>query len=235
MAHSIKTAEAAKVIENAQRDINIAFMNEITMIVNKMGLSIYDVLEAANTKWNFLPFEPGLVGGHCIGVDPYYLAHCARSLAIKPGVILAGRAINENMATFIADQIYQGLQALEPEPLPKPFKILILGLTFKENIPDLRNTKVIDLIRALETKGCHIDVHDAFADPIEAEALLNRPVAVLGCARGYDCVVSAVAHQPYTQLSTEDLARFLKPGGLMADIKRIWKTQRPEGMAYWTL
>jgi len=233
MASSIKTAEAAKVIENAQRDINIAFVNEITTIVNKLGLSIYDVLDAANTKWNFLPFQPGLVGGHCIGVDPYYLAHCARTLNIEPDVILAGRRINESMGAFMANQIYQALQCLDPSRCD--FKILILGLTFKENIPDLRNTKVIDLIQALKATGCVIAVHDACADPLEAQTLLGTPLVSLNTAADYDCIVSAVAHQFYTALSTEDLIRLLKPQGLIADLKRIWKDQRPEGMAYWTL
>ncbi len=233
MASSIKTAEAAKVIENAQRDINIAFVNEITTIVNKLGLSIYDVLDAANTKWNFLPFQPGLVGGHCIGVDPYYLAHCARTLNIEPDVILAGRRINESMGAFMADQIYQALERLDPSR--RDFKILILGLTFKENIPDLRNTKVIDLIQALQAKGCVIAVHDAFADRQDAETLLGMSLASLNESKDYDCVVSAVAHQPYTQFSTEDLTRLLKPRGLVADLKRIWKEKQPAGMAYWTL
>ena len=181
----------------------------------------------------FCLFKPGLVGGHCIGVDPYYLAHCARTLNIEPDVILAGRRINESMGAFMADQIYEALQGLEPSRAD--FKVLILGLTFKENIPDLRNTKVIDLIQALKTKGCVIAVHDAFAEPIEAQTLLGMPLASLSTATDYDCVVSAVAHQPYTQFSTEDLTRLLKPQGLVADLKRIWKDKKPVGMAYWTL
>lgn len=171
MAKSIKAAEAAKVIENAQRDINIAFINEITTIVGKLGLSIYDVLEAANTKWNFLNFQPGLVGGHCIGVDPYYLAHCARKVDHEPEVILSGRRINESMGGFMASNIHHKLQQLGIPAIGA--RILFLGLTFKEDIPDLRNTKVIDVIQNLQQLGYQVDVHDPFADPLEARMHLG--------------------------------------------------------------
>jgi hypothetical protein len=206
VAKNIKTAEAAKVIENTQRDINIAFMNELAAIFGQMNLSIYDVLAAARTKWNFLPFTPGLVGGHCIGVDPYYLANLSRSLNHEPQVILAGRRVNEDMSRWIAQRLHGLLQ--------KPSKVLILGLTFKENVPDLRNTKIIDLIKALKQFGHHIDVHDAFADPEEAQEYYQLSlVSDLGSiSKDYDMVLGAVSHEPYTTLSAEEI-----PIGLPAE------------------
>jgi UDP-N-acetyl-D-galactosamine dehydrogenase len=235
VAQNIKTAEAAKVIENAQRDINIAFINEITSIVGKLGLSIYDVLDAANTKWNFLNFQPGLVGGHCIGVDPYYLAHCAKTVDHDPEVILAGRRINESMGQTIADAIHQKLQQIASKK--SKANILMLGLTFKEDIPDLRNTKVIDLIQALKKFGHTIDVHDPLADPEQARLHLNIDLlSNFSNAPQYDCIIGAVAHQPYLKLTTHDFEKLLMPHGLIADIKNMWRnTERPEGIHYWTL
>lgn len=232
VAQNIKTAEAAKVIENAQRDINIAFINEVATIVGKLGLSVYDVLDAANTKWNFLDFQPGLVGGHCIGVDPYYLAHCARDLQHEPEVILAGRRINETMGHFIATSIHEKLQAINPQS-----RILVLGLTFKEDIPDLRNTKVTDVIKSLQQFGHDVDVHDPLADPHHAQSHLELTLLPnLLDASGYDCIIGAVAHQPYLKLTTTDFQKLLAPKGLVADIKNMWKnTERPEGTHYWTL
>jgi len=231
-AANIKTAEAAKVIENSQRDINIAFVNEITMIFQKLGLSVFDVLDAAGSKWNFLKFSPGLVGGHCIGVDPFYLAHRALEIGHNPEVILAGRRINDGFGDFIADRI-AGL--LEPGA-----KVLILGLTFKEDVPDLRNSKVIDVIRGLEKRGFKVDVHDPLADIEEAEheygVKLLRRLSDIGQtnahepekrkAQGdqrYDCVVGAVAHQAYRGLPGSGLNHLLKPGGLLADVKGTWR------------
>src|SRR4051794_34228214 len=159
-ARSIKTAEAAKVIENAQRDINIAFVNEITQIFSKLDISIWDVLEAAGTKWNFLKFQPGLVGGHCIGVDPYYLSHRAQQLGLEPHVILAGRSINDGMGAWIADRLHERRGAAGTA--------LVMGLTFKENVPDLRNSKVVDLVRRLESHGHQVTIHDPLADSAEA-------------------------------------------------------------------
>ncbi len=235
VAQNIKTAEAAKVIENAQRDINIAFINEIATIVSKLGLSIYDVLDAASTKWNFLKFQPGLVGGHCIGVDPYYLAYCARKLELEPEIILAGRRINENMGNFIALRIHQKLQ--ETKSQNTIARILVLGLTFKENIPDLRNTKVIDVIRTLKSLGYVIDVHDPFAEPKEAEMYLELNLLQNLKGNGdYDCIVGAVAHSPYLKLTVEDFQVLLRPAGLIADIKNIWRNCKlPESARYWTL
>lgn len=235
VAQNIKTAEAAKVIENAQRDINIAFMNEIATIVGKLGLSVYDVLDAANTKWNFLHFQPGLVGGHCIGVDPYYLAHCARKLQLNPEVILAGRDINETMSNTIAKAIHQKLQQIDANK--NKAKILILGLTFKEDIPDLRNTKVIDVIKNLHTLGHTVDVHDPLADQTVAKNHLGIDLLPnLFEASAYDCIIGAVAHHPYLKLTVTDFKKLLVPNGLIADIKNMWRnTKRPEGMHYWTL
>tara|TARA_Y100000588_G_scaffold362523_1_gene424309 strand:+ start:152 stop:1420 length:1269 start_codon:yes stop_codon:yes gene_type:complete len=215
VAKDIRTAEAAKVIENAQRDINIAFINEITMIFQKLGISTQDVLAAAETKWNFLNFSPGLVGGHCIGIDPYYLAHSARELGHAPEFILAGRRINDGMGGFIADQLHQRLSPAS--------QVLLLGLTFKENVPDLRNTKVIDVVRVLRQHGHIVAVHDALADPDEASKLCG--IELIDCyANGakYDCVLGAVAHDEYRQLSAATLESLLNTNGLLADIKSMW-------------
>ncbi len=222
IAKNIKTAEAAKVIENAQRDINIAFINEVTMIFNRAGLSTHDVLAAAGSKWNFLPFEPGFVGGHCIGVDPFYLAHLANELGHDPEVILAGRRINDGMAEFTAGRIDEWLSGILDKG--KKGKVLVLGLTFKENVPDLRNTKAVDLINTLKGQGHNVDVHDAMADPAEAEKffglkLLDR----LGKDRAYDCVVGVVPHAVYIAFSGNTLTSLVRPGGLVIDLKGMWR------------
>ncbi len=219
VARDIRTAEAAKVIENAQRDINIAFINEVTMIFGRLGLSVYDVLDAARTKWNFLDFRPGLVGGHCIGVDPFYLAHCAEAAGHHPEIVLAGRRINDRMGEHLAERIAGALDGGGAGA-----RILVLGLTFKENLPDLRNTKVVDLVRGLEARGHFVAVHDPGADPGEAARrydiiLLPEP----GAAAPYDCVVGAVAHEAYRALRAADFAHLLHAGGLVADIKGMWR------------
>jgi UDP-N-acetyl-D-glucosamine/UDP-N-acetyl-D-galactosamine dehydrogenase len=211
-AASIKAAEAAKVIENAQRDINIAFMNEVTQIFAKMDLSIWDVLAAANTKWNFLPFQPGLVGGHCIGVDPYYLSHRAQALGHDPQVILAGRAINDGMGKWIAEQIHEQRGGIAGS-------VLMLGLTFKENVPDLRNSKVVDVIRHLETLGHHVTVHDPLADVDEATHEYGIIMSNDALDHRYDTVIGAVSHDAYRTL---DPFAYTSGGGLVADLKRIW-------------
>jgi UDP-N-acetyl-D-galactosamine dehydrogenase len=235
VAKNIKTAEAAKVIENAQRDINIAFINEVATIVGKLGLSVYDVLDAANTKWNFLNFQPGLVGGHCIGVDPYYLAHCARTVQHEPEVILAGRRINESMGHTIAVAVHEQLQKIDLTKNKK--RILILGLTFKEDIPDLRNTKVVDLIKSLHQLGHDIDVHDPLADSRHVQSHLGLTLLPnLLDASGYDCIIGAVAHKCYLKLTATDFQQLLTANGLIADVKSIWRSiERPEGTHYWTL
>ncbi len=228
-AKDIQTAEAAKVIENAQRDINIAFVNEVAMILGRQGLSIYDVLAAAETKWNFLPFYPGLVGGHCIGVDPYYLAHLATKLDHDPEIILAGRRINDGMGDHVA--------ACVAERLTGPGRVLVLGLTFKENVPDLRNSKVCDVVQGLRKRGHDVDVHDAYADRDEARDLYDITLlADLQSVAGYDALVGAVPHDVYQQMGPADLARLLAPDGLVADIKGMWRDLAlPEGLRRWTL
>ncbi|MCF6214561.1 MAG: nucleotide sugar dehydrogenase [Emcibacter sp.] len=230
-AASIRAAEAAKVIENAQRDINIAFINEITMIFQKLGISVYDVLEAAGTKWNFLNFTPGLVGGHCIGVDPFYLAERARQINHDPRIILAGRAINDSMADFIAERVCAQLSGQG--------KILVLGLTFKENCPDLRNTKVTDLIQGLRRRGFTVDVHDAAADPVEAKKFYNIDlVSSLDDLEdhSYAAVMGVVAHDAYKSLTGADMERLLEVGGLIADVKAMWRGQdKPEHLRKWQL
>jgi UDP-N-acetyl-D-galactosamine dehydrogenase len=231
IARNIKTAEAAKVIENAQRDINIAFVNEIAVIFSSLGLSVHDVLDASATKWNFLPFRPGLVGGHCIGVDPFYLAHCAQSLGLNPNVILAGRKVNDDMAYFVAEAI------LKQMPGAKGARFLILGLTFKEDVPDLRNTKIVDLAERLRKDGHQVDIHDPMADPEEAREHYGIELLTsLAMNRGYDCVVGAVPHSAYATLTGESLGKLVKQGGLLADVKGMWRGKAlPQNARYWQL
>jgi UDP-N-acetyl-D-glucosamine/UDP-N-acetyl-D-galactosamine dehydrogenase len=228
-AQNIMTAEAAKVIENAQRDINIAFVNEVATICQKLSLSAHDVLAAAGTKWNFLPFTPGLVGGHCIGVDPFYLAFRAQQLGYHPEIILAGRHLNDAMGEFIAGCI--------DEHMSGPGRVLVLGLTFKENVPDLRNTKVVDVIAGLRNRGHTVLVHDSVADIAEAERLFDFSLhPSLDDEGGFDAVVGAVRHDEYLALDATDMARLVREGGLIADIKSIWREQdRPADRHYWQL
>ncbi|MCZ6720714.1 MAG: nucleotide sugar dehydrogenase [Proteobacteria bacterium] len=233
IAKDIKTAEAAKVIENTQRDLNIAFVNEIAQIFHKLGLSTHDVLEAAATKWNFLDFTPGLVGGHCIGVDPFYLAYWAKEIGHDSEIILAGRRTNDGMGEFIADQIAGRIG----RPVPGEASLLVLGLTFKENVPDLRNSKVIDVIEGLRRRGFTVEVHDPMADPKEAAALYGITLQEdLEGAGRYRCVIGAVAHDSYRGFTTETFRSLLLPGGLLADIKGIWRgIALPEGIERWEL
>ena len=228
-AASIKAAEAAKVIENAQRDINIAFINEITQIFAKLGLSTWDVLEAARTKWNFLPFEPGLVGGHCIGVDPYYLAHRARELGHEPRVILAGREINDGMGEWVADRLHERLGN-------RAGRVLVLGLTFKENVPDLRNSRVIDVVERLRWLGHEVLVADPLADPAEARheygLELVDPTAL---TEKVDLVLGAVAHAAYKEWDEGRVESLLNDGGQVADLKRLWKWTQGSIASAWTL
>jgi UDP-N-acetyl-D-galactosamine dehydrogenase len=233
VAKDIRTAEAAKVIENAQRDINIAFINEVAQIFQKLNLSVFDVLDAARTKWNFLDFRPGLVGGHCIGVDPFYLAHCAQEVGHHPEVILAGRRINDGMGTFVAERIAK----LLGETGGGKREILVLGLTFKENVPDLRNSKVADVVNGLKLYGHRVTVHDPLADAKEAAALYKIELAPrLPEGKKFDCVVGAVAHDEYRRLDAAHLAALLTPGGLVADIKGIWRgVSLPAELRRWEL
>jgi len=233
VARSIRTAEAAKVIENAQRDINIAFINEVTTIFNRIGLSVFDVLDAARTKWNFLPFTPGLVGGHCIGVDPFYLADFAQRLGHHPEVILAGRRTNDGMGVYVAESI-AGM--LEAKGGAGKKRILILGLAFKENVPDLRNSKVVDIVRVLADRGHHVDVCDPVVDPADAQKEFGVKLAVPGDGDTYDCVIGAVAHRQFEEWGQDRLCRLLGPGGILADIKGMWRTQAfPATVARWQL
>jgi len=234
LARDIRTAEAAKVIENAQRDINIAFINEVAAIFQKMGLSVYDVLEAAGTKWNFLKFTPGLVGGHCIGVDPFYLAHAATAIGHHPEIILAGRRINDSMGAYVAECIAREMAV---NGKGAGARVLLLGLTFKENVPDLRNSHVIDIVRGLKGRGIVVDVHDAFADPAEAKGLFEIDLLpALDGAAGYDCVIGAVPHAAYLDFTAGTFAALLNPGGLIADIKGMWRgLATPDGFRRWQL
>jgi UDP-N-acetyl-D-galactosamine dehydrogenase len=227
-AASIKTAEAAKAIENAQRDINIAFMNEVAQIFSHAGVSVWDVLAAAKTKWNFLPFEPGLVGGHCIGVDPYYLSHLAQKFGHDPQVILSGRGINDGMGSWIADQLHGRRGS-------KAGSVLVLGLTFKENVPDLRNSRTIDVINRLKWLGHSVEVVDPIADPQEVEHEYGIGVSELD-GRSYDLVVGAVAHADYRALTADRLQALVAPAGTLADLKGMWRTLQlgPE-IDRWTL
>lgn len=241
-AKNIKTAEASKAIENAQRDINIAFVNEVTMLLNKMGISSHEVLEAAGTKWNFLPFRPGLVGGHCIGVDPYYLAKSALAHGHQPEVILAGRKINDSMGGYVAGRIVHFLKKLNKDNFePARTSILILGFTFKENINDIRNTKVIDIINKLKEDGFDIDVHDPHALPEEAQK--EYGISILSAMpqdKKYDCIALAVNHRTYSEMSAANIASLLKTDNghkpVIYDVKGIWKNQKfPETAVYETL
>jgi len=227
-AASIKAAEAAKVIENAQRDINVAFMNEVSQILGQIGVSMWDVLAAARTKWNFLGFEPGLVGGHCIGVDPYYLSHLAQKLGHHPQVILAGRDTNDGMGRWIADRLHAHRGG-------RPGTALVLGLTFKENVPDLRNSRSADLIERLEELGHDIAIADPHADADAVRAEFGREAQVID-GRSFDLVIGAVKHDDYLNLAPERLAGLVAPGGTLADIKAMWRaTPLPPALDYWTL
>lgn len=218
-AKDIRTAEAAKAIENAQRDINVAFINEITMVLNGLGLSAHDVLEAAGTKWNFLKFTPGLVGGHCIGVDPYYLAECALKIGYNPRIILAGRAINEGMGPFVADSIHN-LVALDK----KPKRILLMGFSFKENINDIRNTKVIDILKSLQARGHHVDAHDPHARPEDVRHEYGFEILTsLPPESDYDALALLVTHNDYKAIQPLSLRRLIKRDGVIYDMKGMWR------------
>ena len=203
LAPTIKVAEAAKVIENSQRDINIAFVNELAIIFNKLGINTNDVLEAAGTKWNFLPFKPGLVGGHCIGVDPYYLTHKAQSIGYNPEIILAGRRLNDNMGIYVANQVIKLM--IKKGHKIEGSKVLVLGITFKENCPDIRNSRVIDVIEELKEFGCNIDIYDPWADTKEVKYEYGLELIDNGELKieNYDALVLAVAHEEFKKLNSQ--------------------------------
>lgn len=217
-ASSIKVAEASKVIENTQRDVNIALINELALIFNTMGIDTHEVIEAAATKWNFIKLKPGLVGGHCIGVDPYYLTYKAEELGYKPNLILGARQINNGMGKYIADKTIKLM--IEHDTKIKDANVLILGLTFKENCPDIRNTKVIDIIEELEAFKCHVDIYDPWVDKAEAKLhygyeLIDNPFT---CKKHYDAIVVAVGHSEFVELSESEYARL---SGVIVDVKGI--------------
>lgn len=234
-ATSIKVAEAAKVIENTQRDLNIALMNELAIIFERVGIDTAEVLEAAGTKWNFLKFKPGLVGGHCVGVDPYYLTHMADKIGYHPQVILAGRRINDGMGKFIAEQTVK--QMIACGSYVKGAKVNVLGLTFKEDCGDLRNSKVVDIVRELKTYGVEVFVHDPRADAEEAMHEFGvRPVSWEELPRA-DAIVAAVAHREFRDLSVEDLSRKVINGGSFVDVKALFDQAalRSSGLRVWRL
>ena len=232
---SLKVAEAAKVIENTQRDLNIALMNELAVIFNMLGLDTLEVLEAAGTKWNFLPFRPGLVGGHCIGVDPYYLTYKAEMLGYHPEVILAGRSINDSMGKFIAEQTVK--QLIQADRHIKGARVNVMGITFKENVPDLRNSKVGDLITELRAYGVEVLVHDPIADA--AEALMEYGVELVAwdSLPQADAVIVAVAHETLLSTSLSSYAGKLKPGGCFIDVKSRFNADKlnAAGFSVWRL
>jgi UDP-N-acetyl-D-galactosamine dehydrogenase len=234
-ASSIKAAEAAKVIENTQRDLNIALMNELAIIFDKIGIDTSEVLEAAGTKWNFLKFKPGLVGGHCIGVDPYYLTHKADMLGYHPQVILAGRRINDGMAKFVAEQTIKNMIA--SGSYIKGSRVNVLGLTFKENCGDLRNSKVIDIIRELESYGVEVFVADPQADAEEAMHEYGVRLVPWEDLPRADAVVAAVSHREFTTLAAEDFAKKLVKGGAFIDVKAAFDPSliRDAGFRLWRL
>lgn len=218
-ASSIKVAEAAKVIENTQRDLNIALMNELSMIFARLGIDTHEVLAAAGTKWNFLPFKPGLVGGHCIGVDPYYLTHKAQAIGYHPEIILAGRRVNDNMGPYAAAELVKAM--IRKGHTIADSRVLVMGLTFKENCPDLRNTRVIDVIDELRDFGCQVDVTDCWADSAEALheygiALTEKPVP-----GSYDAVFLVVPHREYAAMTAAELRTFTHDKGVLFDLKGV--------------
>jgi UDP-N-acetyl-D-galactosamine dehydrogenase len=216
---SIKVAEAAKVIENTQRDVNIALVNELAMIFERVGIDTEEVLEAAGTKWNFLPFRPGLVGGHCIGVDPYYLTYKAQQLGYHPEMILAGRRINDNMSLYVVSRIIKKMLGKGMQPMDA--RVLILGLAFKENCPDVRNTKVIDIVRELDSYGAIVDVHDPWVNAEDAKAEYGIELRRQPAEEAYDVVVVAVGHRQFKEMGEEGIRRFGKNRSIIYDIKYL--------------
>lgn len=235
-ASSIKVAEAAKVIENTQRDLNIALMNELALIFNKLGIDTREVLEAAGTKWNFLRFTPGLVGGHCIGVDPYYLTHKAEMVGYHPQVILAGRRINDGMAAYIAQQTVKGI--IDTGAPVKGAKVIVLGLTFKEDCADLRNSKVADLVHELESYGCIVWVHDPIADAAEAKHEYGITLAAWDELPSVSAaMVAAVSHEHYRAIDPAEILARLQPDGIFVDVKGAYDPEaiKAAGKRVWRL
>ncbi|MCK4704849.1 MAG: nucleotide sugar dehydrogenase, partial [Gammaproteobacteria bacterium] len=224
---SIRVAEASKAIENTQRDVNIALVNELALIFNRLGIDTMEVLEAAGTKWNFLPFRPGLVGGHCIGIDPYYLTHKAQEIGYHPEVILSGRRINDSMGIYVAGQVLKTMNRARLQICDA--RVLVMGLAFKENCPDIRNTRVIDVVEELELSNIIVDVYDPWVDRAEAEHeydvnLIDEPEAGT-----YDAIVLAVAHQRFTDLGVDGIRGFGKSECVLYDVKNILPADEVDG------
>ena len=237
-ASSIKVAEAAKVIENTQRDLNIALINELALIFNKLDIPTMDVLAAAGTKWNFLKFTPGLVGGHCIGVDPYYLTHKAEQVGYLPQVILAGRRINDGMGKYVAENTVK--QMIKSGKVIKNSRVLILGLTFKEDVPDIRNTKVVDIVRELEDYGIEVLIHDPLADAQETRHEYQLELTALDQVGIVDAVICAVSHKAFAGMSASTFAEYCHKGdgkGIVVDVKSVFERDEIEaaGLVYWSL
>jgi UDP-N-acetyl-D-galactosamine dehydrogenase len=226
-ASSIKVAEAAKVIENTQRDVNIALINELALIFNRLGIDTEEVLEAAGSKWNFLPFRPGLVGGHCIGVDPYYLTHKAQAIGYQPEIILAGRRINDNMGKYVVSSVVK-MMIQNNIPIATS-RVLILGLTFKENCPDIRNTRVVDMVSEMQSYGAEVDVYDPWVDAQEAQTELGIKPIEKPEENRYDAIIIAVAHHQFKEMGGEKLRRLGKNSAILYDIKHLLPTGEADG------
>jgi UDP-N-acetyl-D-galactosamine dehydrogenase len=226
-ASSIKVAEAAKVIENTQRDVNIALINELALIFNRLGIDTEEVLQAAGSKWNFLPFRPGLVGGHCIGVDPYYLTHKAQAIGYQPEIILAGRRINDNMGKYVVSSVVK-MMIQRNIPIATS-RVLILGLTFKENCPDIRNTRVVDMVSEMQSYGATVDVYDPWVDPVEAQSELGiEPIEKLEDG-SYDAIILAVAHHQFKEMGVERLRKLGRNSAILYDIKHLLPGNEVDG------
>jgi UDP-N-acetyl-D-glucosamine/UDP-N-acetyl-D-galactosamine dehydrogenase len=226
-ASSIRVAEAAKVIENTQRDVNIALINELALIFNRLGIDTQEVLEAAGSKWNFLPFRPGLVGGHCIGVDPYYLTHKAQAIGYHPEVILAGRRLNDSMGSYVASQVIKLM--MQRGGVAEASRALVMGLTFKENCPDLRNTRVVDIVAELKDYGIACDVYDPWASPEEAHAEYGITLVDTLAPGTYDAVILAVAHRQFQAMGSAELRALGRSGAVLYDVKQILPRNEVDG------
>jgi len=225
-AESIKVAEAAKVIENTQRDLNIALINELALIFNKMGIDTEAVLKAAGSKWNFLPFRPGLVGGHCIGVDPYYLTHKAQAIGHHPEIILAGRRLNDSMGTYVVAQLVKAMTRRRIQV--EGARVLVMGLTFKENCPDLRNTRIVDIVAELKDYNCVVDVYDPWVSPQEAQHEYDiTPVKAPGSG-SYDAIILAVAHRQFKEMGAASIRKLGKPNTVLYDLKYVLDPQESD-------
>jgi UDP-N-acetyl-D-galactosamine dehydrogenase len=226
-ASSIKVAEAAKVIENTQRDLNIALVNDLAMLFNKLGIDTLEVLEAAGTKWNFLPFRPGLVGGHCISVDPYYLTHKAQEVGHHPDVILAGRRTNDGMGAYVANEVIRLMVRKGINPVGA--RILVLGLAFKENCPDLRNTRVVDIVSELSRYNSQIEVHDPWVEASEAAHEYGLKLLASPEIGAYDAIVLAVGHKQFSDMGVSGIRAFGKPGAVLYDVKYVLPKDAVDG------